>query len=60
MKVKPDAPNGIGLFTYMKGEKWPHEQWEMATGTYSRHMEHLGNCIIQLMEEIPNNHLGWC
>ena len=20
----PDAPNGMGTFTYMKGEKWPH------------------------------------
>ena len=39
----PDAPNGTGLFSYMKGEKWvPHEQGEMATGKYSRHMEHLG------------------
>ena len=22
--------HGTGIFTYMKGEKWPHEQWEMA------------------------------
>ena len=21
--------HGTGIFTYMKGEKWPHEQWEM-------------------------------
>ena len=22
--------HGMGIFTYMKGEKWPHEQGEMA------------------------------
>ena len=26
----------------MKGEQWPHEQREMATGQYSSPMEHLG------------------
>ena len=25
----PNAPDGNGLFTYMKGEKWPHEQGEI-------------------------------
>ena len=31
----PDAPFMYGLFTYMKGEKWPHEQVEMAQGKSS-------------------------
>ena len=31
-----------GLFTYMKGAKWLHEQGEMAVGKYSRPMGHLG------------------
>ena len=35
-----------GIFTYMKGEKWLHEQGEMATGKYSRPMEHLGLIFI--------------
>ena len=29
-------------FTYMKGEKWPHEQGEMAIGKYSLQVEYLG------------------
>ena len=31
-----------GLFTYMKGEKWPHEQGKWL-GQYSHPIEHLGN-----------------
>ncbi len=31
-----------GLFTYMKGEKWPHEQGEMAIGKYSHPMDPMG------------------
>ena len=28
--VTPNATNGMGRFTYMKGEKWLHEPGEMA------------------------------